>query len=106
MCGHDWCSVRISKEITEFVSGKDEQYAWRQPKVSAALTPEQREILEQRGVLSPVEIHRLASKTRRAMGADAGQKAACHSDLTDAERARDLQAARESDEAAAPRGIS
>jgi phosphomethylpyrimidine synthase len=22
MCGHDWCSVRISKEITTFVSGK------------------------------------------------------------------------------------
>ncbi|MFM9957328.1 MAG: phosphomethylpyrimidine synthase, partial [Phycisphaerales bacterium] len=21
MCGHDWCSVRISKEITEFISG-------------------------------------------------------------------------------------
>jgi len=106
MCGHDWCSVRISKEITEFVSGKDEQYAWRQPKVSAALTPEQREILERRGVLSPVELHRLASKTRRAMGADAGHKAACHSDLTDAEKARDLQAARESGEAAAPRGAS
>ncbi|HZN69084.1 MAG TPA: phosphomethylpyrimidine synthase ThiC, partial [Tepidisphaeraceae bacterium] len=24
MCGHDWCSVRISKEITDFYSGKDE----------------------------------------------------------------------------------
>ena len=24
MCGHDWCSVRISKEIQEFGSGKDE----------------------------------------------------------------------------------
>ncbi|MEO6435853.1 MAG: phosphomethylpyrimidine synthase, partial [Tepidisphaeraceae bacterium] len=24
MCGHDWCSVRISKEITDFFSGKDE----------------------------------------------------------------------------------
>ena len=23
MCGHDWCSVRISKEIAEFASGKD-----------------------------------------------------------------------------------
>jgi hypothetical protein len=35
MCGHDWCSVRISKEITEFVSGKDEGYAWERPAVSA-----------------------------------------------------------------------
>ena len=91
MCGHDWCSVRISKEITEFVSGKDEQYAWRQPKVSAALTPEQREILERRGVLSPEELQRLASKTRSAMGADAGRKAACHSDHVDDEKARRLQ---------------
>jgi phosphomethylpyrimidine synthase len=93
MCGHDWCSVRISKEITEFVSGKDEQYAWRQPKVTAALTPEQREILERRGVLSPAELHRLASKTRRAMGAETGQKAACHSDVAAPGEARELQAA-------------
>jgi phosphomethylpyrimidine synthase len=106
MCGHDWCSVRISKEIGEFVSGKDERYAWRQPKVSAALTPEQREILERRGVLSPGELHRLASKTRRAMGAAAGLKAACHSDLTDEGSARALQASREGEEAPAPGGAS
>jgi phosphomethylpyrimidine synthase len=99
MCGHDWCSVRISKEITEFVSGKDEQYAWRQPKITAALTPEQREILERRGVLSPAELHRLASKTRRAMGAETGQKAACHSDLTAPAEARELQAARDGESA-------
>ena len=49
MCGHDWCSVRISKEIVEFISGKDEAYAWDKPKVTDALTPEQRQILEQRG---------------------------------------------------------
>ncbi|MBI1909062.1 MAG: phosphomethylpyrimidine synthase [Deltaproteobacteria bacterium] len=34
MCGHDWCSVRISKEISEFDSGKDEHYAWDRVKVS------------------------------------------------------------------------
>jgi phosphomethylpyrimidine synthase len=101
MCGHDWCSVRISKEIGEFVSGKDAQYAWRSPRVSAALTPEQRAILERRGVLSPAEIHRLASKTRHAMGGEGGQRAACHSDLADAEAARDLQA-RAGHEADAP----
>ena len=50
--------------------------------MSAALTPEQRAILEQRGVLAPEEIHRLASKTRRAMGGDRGQRASCHSDLS------------------------
>jgi phosphomethylpyrimidine synthase len=90
MCGHDWCSVRISKEITQFVSGKDERYAWEKPKVTEALSGEQRAILEQRGVLSPEEIHRLASKTRRKVGADEGAKAACHSDLASSEEARRL----------------
>ncbi|MDH3684613.1 MAG: phosphomethylpyrimidine synthase ThiC [Myxococcales bacterium] len=90
MCGHDWCSVRISKEITTFLSGKDEEYAWEKPKLSEALTSEQRGILEQRGVLSPAEIHRLASKTREKVGADDG-KAACHSDGTAADDARRIQ---------------
>jgi phosphomethylpyrimidine synthase len=91
MCGHDWCSVRISKEITEFVSGKDEAYAWSLPRVSDALSPEQREILERRGVLEPEEIHRLAGKTRRSMTAADDEKAACHSDLVDTEHAERLQ---------------
>ncbi|MFN9825800.1 MAG: thiamine biosynthesis protein ThiC, partial [Planctomyces sp.] len=59
-------------------------------KVSAALTTEQQEILEKRGVLSPEDIHRLASKTRRTVGADAG-KANCHSDYVDGEDARKIQ---------------
>jgi phosphomethylpyrimidine synthase len=91
MCGHDWCSVRISKEISAFISGKDEAYAWDQPKVSAALTDEQKEILQKRGVLTPGELHRLASKTRTAMGADESEKAACHSELTGQDDAQDLQ---------------
>ncbi len=86
MCGHDWCSVRISKEITEFASGKDEAYQWEKAKRSAALTPEQREILEKRGVLPPEVIHKLAHK---------GQKAACHSDVVaDADEAQRVQAQR------------
>ncbi len=72
MCGHDWCSVRISKEIQEFASGKDGDFAWDKPKQSAALTTEQQEILEKRGNLSPEEIHKLAHK---------GKKADCHSDV-------------------------
>ena len=91
MCGHDWCSVRISKEITEFISGKDSEYAWEQPKVSAALSPEQREILQKRGVLDAAEIHRLASKTRETMGGDPGQRAACHSDDSEPSEAQRLQ---------------
>ena len=91
MCGHDWCSVRISKEIGSFFSGKDERYAWDSPKVSGALTDDQKKILEQRGVLSPTEIHRLAGKTKRQMGADGSDKASCHSDVADADEARRLQ---------------
>jgi len=90
MCGHDWCSVRISKEIQEFASGKEEAYRREKPVRSAALTPEQQEILAKRGVLSPEEIHHLASKTRKAVGAEAG-KASCHSDFVDPETARGLQ---------------
>ncbi|MEM9597001.1 MAG: phosphomethylpyrimidine synthase ThiC [Acidobacteriota bacterium] len=94
MCGHDWCSVRISKEIQEFASGKADAYAWEKPKVSAALTEEQRQILEQRGVLSPEEVHRLASKTRKAVGGGGGDKASCHSDLVDAHSAQKVQETR------------
>jgi len=97
MCGHDWCSVRISKEIQEFHSGKDEEYQTGKPMRSAALTEEQQEILTKRGVLSPDEIHRLASKTKGGVskvevtkvevGADAA-KASCHSDYVDPETAQ------------------
>ena len=93
MCGHDWCSVRISKEISLFVSGKDESYQWDKPKISAALNPAQREILAQRGVLSPEEIHRLATKTLSSMS-QPGRKAACHSDLLDDDAAQHLQSGR------------
>lgn len=90
MCGHDWCSVRISKEIVEFASGKDDAFAWEKPKISAALTDDQKEILQKRGVLSPEEIHRLASKTRKAVGAHE-DKASCHSDYVDGTEAQRLQ---------------
>lgn len=91
MCGHDWCSVRISREIVEFASGKDENYAWEKAKKTAALTPEQQAILKQRGVLSPNEIHKLASKTVKSMPADDNGKANCHSDYVDADSAKHLQ---------------
>ncbi len=90
MCGHDWCSVRISKEIVEFTSGKDEHYQWDRAKVSAALSEEQQEILAKRGVLSPDEIHKLASKTKKAVGAEAN-KASCHSDYVEADAAQEIQ---------------
>ena len=85
MCGHDWCAVRISKEIAEFDSGKAKGYeAPARSLRSPALTEEQRQILEQRGVLSPDIIEKMAQK---------GRKAACHSDnVADPDAARRLQA--------------
>jgi phosphomethylpyrimidine synthase len=91
MCGHDWCSVRISKEIVEFASGKHQGFERDGAQKSPALTSEQREILERRGVLSPEEIQRLASKTAKAVGAARGHKADCHSDHVGSLAARQLQ---------------
>ena len=106
MCGHDWCSVRISKEIQEFMSGKAEGFERIGTNgkaggvaLSAALTPEQQEILSKRGVLSPEEIHRLASKTKKAMegtkapgheGTKEDAKLSCHSDYVDPDTAKSL----------------
>jgi phosphomethylpyrimidine synthase len=122
MCGHDWCSVRISKEIQEFASGKAEGFERMggkdgtvagAAKKSAALTAEQQVILEKRGVLSPDEIHKLAAKTKKAVGSEraierggeranertserggeaaAEGKLSCHSDYVDPETAQRLQ---------------
>jgi phosphomethylpyrimidine synthase len=84
MCGHDWCSVRISKEIQAFGSGKAAGFQPEKKAVrSKALTEEQQEILEKRGVLTPEQIHKLAHK---------GKKADCHSDkVADADTAKRVQ---------------
>ena len=84
MCGHDWCSVRISKEIVDFYSGKDEA---SQPEKKAIASPGVNdagaEVLHKRGVLSQDEIHKLAHK---------GTKAVCHSDhVEDAQAAKLVQ---------------
>jgi phosphomethylpyrimidine synthase len=74
MCGHDWCSVRISKEITDFMSGKDENSQPEKPATrSPGLSPSGLDVLKQRGNLTPEEIHSLAHKGRPG-------KADCHSD--------------------------
>jgi phosphomethylpyrimidine synthase len=93
MCGHDWCSVRISKEIVEFASGKEAEYQWDRATVSAALSEEQQAILKARGVLSPAEIHRLASKVRGAV-TPVDDKAECHSDYVDSAEAQRIQKSR------------
>ncbi len=76
MCGHDWCSMRISKEIVDFASGKDASF---QPARKAVASPgvgeAGRELLRRRAVLPVI-----------------GGKHACHSELTpEAESARAIQ---------------
>ena len=77
MCGHDWCSMRISKEIAEFASGKEGDF---QPHQRASASPgvsdNGRDLLMRRAESIP-----LASDQRL-----------CHSDLTpDADNARQIQ---------------
>ncbi|HVN86686.1 MAG TPA: phosphomethylpyrimidine synthase ThiC [Candidatus Binatia bacterium] len=76
MCGHDWCSMRISKEIEAFASGKDPQFQpARKSLHSPGLSDEGEALLKQRGTLPIVH-----------------GKHACHSELTpEAEAARALQ---------------
>ncbi len=75
MCGHDWCSMRISKEITAFASGKDPGFQpARRAAPSPGVAPEARTLLARR--LPPA----------------AGGRPACHSEITpDGAEARRLQ---------------
>jgi phosphomethylpyrimidine synthase len=84
MCGHDWCSVRISKEITDFYSGKDEESQPVKPAMaSPGISSAGMDVLKQRGNLTPEEIMKLAHK---------GKKAACHSDnVKDVDQAKVVQ---------------
>ncbi len=72
MCGHDWCSMRISKEIEDWASGKAAGYV---PLRVAARSPGMSE-----------EGRRLLAARRR------GEKLGCHSDnVADEEEARRVQ---------------
>ncbi|MCY2953115.1 MAG: phosphomethylpyrimidine synthase ThiC [Planctomycetota bacterium] len=84
MCGHDWCAVRISKEINEFYSGKDQSAQPAKPALhSPGISPAGAEILASRGVLTQQQISMLAHK---------GHKSDCHSDLApDPEKAKRVQ---------------
>ncbi len=84
MCGHDWCSMRISKEIQEFASGKDENFQPLKTSMkSTGVSQEGVDLLKQRGILTQEQIHALAHK---------GKKAECHSDkVVDGEEAKLVQ---------------
>jgi len=77
MCGHDWCSMRISKEIQDFASGKD-----------AAFQPQKR-VMQSPGV--DVEGQELLARRAHVLPVIGG-KHACHSEVTpNDEAARSLQ---------------
>ncbi len=79
MCGHDWCSVRISKEIVEFASGKDE-----------ASQPERRTRPSPAAARDAAD--RAALEARAKAAAEHHAKLGCHSDLApDDEAARRAQ---------------
>ncbi|MFN7972333.1 MAG: phosphomethylpyrimidine synthase ThiC [Acidobacteriota bacterium] len=69
MCGHDWCSMRISKEISEFESGKDDAF---QPAAKAQPSPgvdaEGESFLRRRVTTLPVVDGRHACHSDRAAG--------------------------------------
>jgi len=67
MCGHDWCSVRISKEIMEFGSGKDRE---AQPERRTQLSP-----------LAAASHEPLSAAARAALAAAAHEAAAAHAKL-------------------------
>jgi len=77
MCGHDWCSMRISKEIVAFASGKDPDFQpERRSMRSPGISEEGRDLLIRRARNLPV----------------VSGKRACHSELTpDDEDARTMQ---------------
>ena len=77
MCGHDWCSMRISKEIAAFASGKDAAFQpAERARKSPGVTSAGRELIERRAPHLPI----------------VEGKRGCHSDLVpDAEQARSLQ---------------
>jgi len=84
MCGHDWCSMRISKEILEFASGKDEAFQPQKKSMAAAgVSEDGAKLLKERGVLTQEQIMALAHK---------GKKAVCHSDnVAEEEKAKLVQ---------------
>jgi phosphomethylpyrimidine synthase len=56
MCGHDWCSMRISKEIQDFASGKDGNFQPAAPaRKSPGLGTGEQAVLRERGTLAEYE---------------------------------------------------
>jgi len=74
MCGHDWCSMRISKEIQEFASGKDANFQPdRRVQRSPGVGKEGLELLAKRAATLPVVDGRHACHSEVAPDEDAAR---------------------------------
>ena len=89
----DRCGSCCSGDDRDPRVGADGQVG--KPVKSDALTEEQQKILEQRGYLKPEEIHKLATKTKKAVAkngdSESPGKASCHSDYVDDDEAKRIQ---------------
>jgi len=90
MCGHDWCSMRISKEITDWASGKHEGFVpLKVAMKSPGLTPEQEALIAAR---DERRANQAATREGEAPAEPLSARLSCHSDLVaDDEKARRVQ---------------
>ncbi len=102
MCGHDWCAVRISKEIEQFAGGKHEGSQPRRVATqSPGLTEDQRRFLAERGAgrvgVPPAKQKEGSAsvppgKQKKGGAGVPPAKPPCHSDnVADADEARTIQ---------------
>ncbi len=100
MCGHDWCAMRISKEIVQFASGKSAEFQPdRKSTKSPGLTEEQRKLLDERAregepsaASAPCGRREGEAPAEPPLPKTGGRKPACHSDIVaDADKAKRVQ---------------
>ncbi len=91
MCGHDWCAVRISREIKRFVNDAKAGSQTLMPEQKQAVTSEQERVAKEQGCETVVELNELAIRTERAAKNNAENLPACHSDVVDERNARRIQ---------------
>ena len=89
MCGHDWCSVRLSRSIAEFASGKTDPHRRGPADPATEFGPSPSELVDRR----PRQQPDLQQPGTTQVASDR-HKPACHSDHAAAEQARRIQQAR------------
>ena len=86
MCGHDWCAVRISRELIGLTAQSDAAAPSAEGTAETQTTEAGPSTADKAN-----EIDQLASATGSAVGTESGRKPACHSDHAQPEKARIIQ---------------